>query len=186
MLELRIKEDDLWDETNEQFIHVPETRLTLEHSLLSIAKWEGIYKKPLLRALSEEEYALTPMEMIGYMKCMTIGKSVPDEVYYGLSADDIKKFHEYLENVPTATWFREDEEDKPKGKPRILTAELIYCWMINARIPKEYEKWNINRLMVLLRVLGEENKSTDKPKKVDMNRRRADMERARRRFNKHK
>lgn len=182
MLELHIDEDDIWNEATEEFIHVPEIDLLLEHSLLSIAKWEGIHKKPLLEGLTEEG-KLTPLEIMDYMRCMTITKNVPDNVYYGLSVESIEKFKKYLEDVPTATWFSDTGEEKDNKKPRTLTAELIYCWMINARIPKEYERWNVNRLMVLMRTISEENKVSNEPnKKPDMSKRRAMMDKARARY----
>lgn len=186
MLPITVPEAELWNETTEEFVYIPETTLHLEHSLLSIAKWEEKYHKPYL--VKENK---TPDEFLDYIRMMTINKNINPNVYYGLTEDNLHEIQTYMEDSHTATWFREDEVDNKKGqKPRIITAELVYCWMIQLNMPVDpFQKWHINRLITLIRTCQEEQKAQnpDGKNKIDMSRRRALMEqrRAKSRAKKH-
>lgn len=179
---LHIEATELFNETTEEFINIPETSLLLEHSLLSLKNWEGRHHKPFL---SDTEK--TPEEFIDYIRCMTLTKNVNPAVYYALSVDNIKAIKDYIEDDQTATWFREDEDNKKKPqskKPqRPVTAELIYCWMIQLRMQVEvFQKWHLGRLIVLIRTCQEEQKAQNPDnnnKKIDMSKRRALMEQRR-------
>ncbi len=154
MLEVLIPQNNnLYDETNEEFIFIPETRLVLEHSLISISKWESKYHKPYLK--DDKNYE----ETIDYIKCMTINK-VDDIVYYGINNDIIKQILDYIQDSMTATWFSKQKNGKPNN--RIITSELIYYWMISLQIPFECEKWHLNRLLTLIRVCNEEQEAAQK------------------------
>lgn len=183
MLPLTIEATELFNETTEEFINIPRTTIQLEHSLLSLAKWEGIYHKPFL---SDEK--MTPDEFLDYIRCMTLTKNVNPDIYYGLTAQNLAEIKAYMEDEHTATWFREEEDQKKKGpKPRVVTAELIYCWMIELRMPIDiFQKWHLGRLIVLIRTCQEERKAAegDPKKKLDMNKRRALMEKRRAKFRK--
>lgn len=174
---IAIKATELFNETTEEFIQIPATTLILEHSLLSVAKWEEKHHKPYL---TDEEK--TPEEFLDYIRCMIVNKNVSPDVVYGLTEQNLIDIKQYMEDSHTATWFREDEDPKKKGpKPRIVTAELVYCWMIQLRMPVDiFQKWHIGRLITLIRVCQEENKPPkDKNAKPDMNKRRALMEQRR-------
>lgn len=179
MLPITIPYTELFNETTEEFITIQETDIQLEHSLLSVAKWEGKHKKPFLQ--SEDK---TSEEFLDYIRCMTITRNVDPNVYYALTESNLKDIQEYINDDHTATWFREDEDNKTKKgpKPRIVTAELVYCWMIDLRMPVDiFQKWHFGRLITLIRVCQEEHKSASTPKdgKVDMSKRRALMEQRR-------
>lgn len=187
-LPLTIEATELFNETTEEFVTIPETTILLEHSLLSLKNWEGKHHKPFL---SDAEK--TPEEFMDYVKCMTLTKNVNPDIYYGLSVQNIRDIKAYIDDDQTATWFREDEEDKKKQSrrpQRPVTAELIYCWMIQLRMQVDiFQKWHLGRLIVLIRTCQEEQKAQnpDSNKKIDMSKRRALMEqrRAKSRAKKH-
>jgi len=155
MLKIKIPEQDLWDEEQEKFIPIKkEVTLMLEHSLLSISKWEQIWKKPFL---SKQE--LTEEESLSYIQCMCINGIEDIKYYKALTKKDLLLINKYLEDPMTATFFN---EKKKKEKKRIITNELIYYWMIACNIPKECEKWHINRLLTLIKVCNEETEAQEK------------------------
>lgn len=153
-----VPKNELYDERTNKFINIKETTLTLEHSLVSLHKWEQKWKKPFLKEGVLQE--LGPVAMMDYIKCMTINKGVDDNVYLALTEDVLKQVTDYINDPMTATWFAEDRE-KPKGRKKrqkeILTAEVIYWQMITLQIPKEFEKWHLNSLLTLIRVCGVKN-----------------------------
>lgn len=154
---------DLWDEKSERFINVKETKLVLEHSLLSVSKWEAKYKKPFLveRALD------TPEKVLYYFECMTITPQNPDpNVYLAMSQKNLDDIMKYINDPMTATWFKEDKK-KHKAQKEIMTSEVIYWEMIALEIPIEFQKWHLNRLMTLIRVCNAKN-NPEKMSKKDM------------------
>ncbi len=185
MLELVLKENEQWDEENEVFVHTKSQTLMLEHSLVSISKWEAKWKKPFLEQHNKE----MPMEeLIDYIKCMTITQNVDQDVYRNLSKKDINKVLNYINDSMTATWFREDDK-KGRRSGQAITSELIYFWMISFQIPFECQKWHLNRLLTLIRICNENREDGSGQKKMSqrdlMNRNRALNEARKRRFNTH-
>lgn len=168
------KIDDIWDSKKEEFITIPEQKLQLEHSLLSVSKWESKWKKPFL------EEKRTPEESLDYIKCMTINKDVDQRVYQYLSLSVIQEIMDYIDDSMTATWFTEDKKKSLKvGKHTIVTSEVIYYWMVTLQIPFECEKWHLNRLITLIRVINEKNKTPEKMNKRDIMRRNKALNEAR-------
>ncbi|MCM1363389.1 MAG: hypothetical protein NC215_00195 [Ruminococcus sp.] len=158
MLSITIPATELWDEVNEQFVYVKERTIQLEHSLVSISKWESKWKKPFL-----SQKQLTYEEAIDYIKCMTITQNVDPNVYYSLSPNLIDQIDKYMGTSMTATTFREDGSDKSNHE--IVTAELIYYWMIALNIPLECQKWHFTRLLTLIRVCSIKNAPPKKQSK---------------------
>jgi len=154
MLEITIKPKEGWNSIKEEFVETKPTTICLEHSLVSLSKWESKYKKPFL---SSEK---TEAEIIDYIKMMTITQNVDDNVYSLLSEDDYKKINDYIADPMTATWFGDNNkylegnnQKQPTRSREIITSELIYYWMITYNIPVEIcQKWHLNRLLVLIRV----------------------------------
>lgn len=157
MLQLVIPATEKWDEIKEEFVYTKEYTLQLEHSLVSISKWESKYHKPFL---SNKE--MTTKESVDYIKCMTITQNIPSEAYDNITNDNIQKVSEYMNDPMTATWFSEDKMNK-KSSREIVTSELIYYWMITLNIPMEWEKRHFNRLLTLIQVCNIKNQ---KPKKM--------------------
>ena len=158
MLSIIIYDDELWDEEKEQFIPAKEHKLQLEHSLISISKWESKFKKVFLS--SKEK---TAEETLYYIKCMTLTQNVSDKVYEKLSLDNIKSINEYIDDPMTATFFS-DKQIKKNGR-EIITSEIIYYWMISFNIPFECQKWHLNRLLTLLKVCDLQNAPKEKMSK---------------------
>ena len=156
MLEIDVPARELYDETTDQFIPIAATTLKLEHSLVSISKWESKWCKPFL---GREEK--TTEETIDYIRCMTLTQNVDPNVYRALTNDNINKIHNYINAPMTATTFRENP-NAPKSR-EIITSELVYYWMITLGIPVEFQKWHFNRLLTLIRVFNIKNKP---PKKM--------------------
>lgn len=148
-------EIELWDYGREEFITkkaVKEQRLQLEHSLVSLAKWESKWCKPFL-----SDAKMTEEESIDYIKCMTITQNVPSEVYDNIPNHIIEEVSEYIAKPMTATWFTEENKKGRKSNNEQVTAELIYYWMIALNIPMKCEKWHLNRLLTLIRVCDLKN-----------------------------
>lgn len=176
MLTLKIPPLELWNEAEQRFIDIPGKTLKLEHSLVSISKWESKYHKPLLSKESKTEE-----EIIDYIFMMIITQNVnTEELLYSLTPEIIKEVNEYMSDTMTATTFY-NVDDKEGGvkKQKVITNEVIYGWMFSYRIPKECEKWHISRLLTLIRVCEIQNRGPQDidPKKAA--RRNAELNRSR-------
>lgn len=123
---------------------VKEAEVNLEHSLLSLSKWEARTEKPFF---SKDDK--TPEETLDYMEEMVMGDP-PEKFRARITNEHVKQVNEYLNSKQTATWFRNDESDK--GPKETVTAELIYFWMLQFKIPFSCETWHVNRLMTLIRI----------------------------------
>ncbi|MDO5397616.1 MAG: hypothetical protein Q4G33_06775 [bacterium] len=172
MLHITIPENELWDEINERFLSTKEQSLVLEHSLVSLSKWESKWCKPFFSKQKTHE------EIIDYVRCMTITQNVDPGVYEFLTRDNLEQIDKYIDAPMTATWFRKSEH-KPRTN-KIITSERIYCWMIALHIPFECQKWHLNRLMTLIRVCNIENKPPKKMSQREIMSRNAALNAARR------
>lgn len=150
MLRITIPATELWDERNERFIRTKEQTLQLEHSLVSISKWESTWGKPFL---SKEIKTID--ETIDYVRCMTLTQNVNPNVYFALTDENLKLVNDYIDNPMTATTFSEDKSGKPNRE--IITAEVVYYWMSALQIPMECQKWHFNRLLTYIRVSNIKN-----------------------------
>ena len=157
-----IPEMEFFDEKTQEFVMIPgkpavkETVLKLEHSLVSLSKWEAKHCKPFL-----SKNALTEEETIDYIKCMTLTQNVPPEVYERLTEGAVKQISDYINAPMTATWFSKEVEKK--GKEETVTSELIYYWMFSLQIDMKCEKWPLNRLITLIKIFNVKN---EPPKKM--------------------
>lgn len=174
MLRLKIPDWELWDGKKEEFIQVKGPTLQLEHSLVSLSKWESKWHKPFL---SKGEK--TALETVDYVKCMTLTQNVPMDAYSHLTLDNIRAINQYIDAPMTATTFSE-EPLGGKGSREIVTAELIYYWMIALNIPFECQKWHLNRLLTLIRVCNIKNRPPKKRNRKEIMRRNAALNAARR------
>ena len=154
MLEIVFDEEELYDEATENFIHRDAFKVELEHSLRSVSKWEEKYEKPFLNS------ELTGEELRYYIKCMDYNNTLTDEKLDRFTSKEFKIINDYLAAKHTATTIS-DREQKG-GRKEVVTSELIYYWMIAMEIPFECDTWNLNRLIMLIRVCGIKNN----PKKM--------------------
>ena len=172
MLNINIPARELFNEVKQEFIQTREYSLQLEHSLVSISKWESKWNKPFLGKGDK-----TIEETIDYIKCMTITQTVPDIVYSSLTDDNINTINKYINLPMTATTFS-SFNNVPNRE--IITSEIIYYWMISLNIPMECQKWHLNRLLTLIRVCNIKNTPAKKMNKRDIMSRNAALNAARR------
>lgn len=158
MLKLTIPKQELYDEEKNEFTYIDEKTINLEHSLISISKWESIHEKPYLT--NDEK---TIEERIDYIKCMTLTQNVPDDIYLGLTSENLLTIDNYINSKMSATWFSNTNN---RTSREIITSELIYYWMVEYGIPFECQKWHLNRLMTLIRVCSVKK---EPPKKMSRN-----------------
>lgn len=156
MLVIVVPGTELFDEGKQEFVSRGETTLKLEHSLISLSKWESKFEKPFLR--TDEK---STEEVLEYIRMMTVTPNVPPDIYEKLTDENIQAINEYIDAKMTATWFS-DQPGAPKSR-EVITAEVIYYWMISFQIPFECEKWHLNRLFTLIRVC---NVKAEKPTKM--------------------
>lgn len=152
MLRITIPAHEHWDELNGEFINTDEQTLNLEHSLVSLSKWESKWRKPFLTKDTK-----TREETIDYIRCMTLNDVDPN-VYNLLTDDNINTINSYIAAPMTATWFNNENGVAGKHTNEQTTNETIYYQMIALTIPFECEKWHLNRLLTLIRVCNEKNK----------------------------
>lgn len=158
-LELTVAPIELWNEKTEELTWLPSITLVLEHSLLSISKWEQKWKIPYF---SKEDK--TNEQILDYIRMMNISnKKISDLYFNNLSIKDIKKVYEYINDSATATWFNENNLPRVRGTGEVVTSELIYYWLTCFQIPFEVEKWHLNRLLTLVQIC---NIKQQKPKKM--------------------
>lgn len=157
MLELKIDKMDFFDEDKEEFITTKPVNLKLEHSLISLSKWESKWHIPFINNKNK-----TAEQIIDYIKCMTLNKKEVDPLIYRyLSKSNIDKINSYIDDSMTATWFNENKKGTSRSR-QTITSELIYYWMCVYNIPFSCEKWHISRLLTLIRICHEKEEGSGK------------------------
>lgn len=174
MLTIHVPGGRFFNNKTQEFLYTNPVDLQLEHSLISLSKWESKWEKPFLDNKNK-----TPEEMLDYIRCMTLNKNVDPKIYETLDKDALLKIQKYIEAPMTATWFSKDTK---KGRPNreVITAEIIYYWMIAQNIPYVYEKWHLNRLLTLIRVCSIKNAPPKKMNKQEIMRQNKQLNAARR------
>lgn len=162
-----------WDEEKEEFVPPKEQTLQLEHSLVSLSKWEAKWKKPFLSNKDK-----TYEEVVDYIKFMTLTKNVDPTVYDYLDKRNVDAIVNYINDPMTATTF--SNRGSKKANRQIITSEVIYCWMAYYGIPFECQKWHLRRLLTLIQVCNEESSPPRKMSRNEILRRNAELNSARR------
>lgn len=155
MIQIVVPKGEVFDNTNQLFRRVTkDTTLQLEHSLISLQKWEAKWHVPFL---SSKEKTLE--QTIDYIRCMCLTPNVKEDVFYCIPTTEMVRIADYIDDPMTATTVR--HRGKPGGakKKKIVTAEVIYYWMVALNIPTEYRKWHLNQLLMLIQVINAENES---------------------------
>ncbi len=173
MLSIRVDDADLFDEKTETFIPIKGQTLQLEHSLVSISKWEAKWKKPFLSRESK-----TREETLDYIRFMTITQNVNPLLYTLISDQQIQQINAYIDDARSATTISKIEGKG--GTNKIITSEEIYYYLVAYQIPFKVETWHFNRMMTLIRICDERNKPKKKMKRSDVARRYRTLNAARR------
>ena len=168
MLRIIVPGTEYYNEEDEEFHTVGDFVLDLEHSLLSLSKWESKYQKPFLG--NNEK---TPEEILGYIEAMILNTEVPSDLFSRLSRENINSINSYIESKESATTFGTMPETRGRGET--ITSELIYYWMVAYTISFECEKWHLNRLFSLIRICNMKNSPTKKMSKSELAQRNRDL-----------
>ena len=164
MLKIVIPKQEIFNEEDSTFSYSEETSLQLEHSLVSISRWESIWHKPFL----VNDPPKTQEEWKSYVMCMTMTQNVKPEIYDCLTNQNYKDIKDYVDDTMTATWFKDDKNSRRGGNNgEIITSEYLYYMMIDLGVPMECQKWHLNRLMTLLRVCAIKSQGGQKMTKAE-------------------
>ena len=170
-----IPETELWDPLKEQFIKVKEQKITMEHSLLSVDKWESKWKKSYISSTDKSQF-----EVLDYLRCMTLTKNVDPYAYYAIPASEMQRIQEYITDPMTATTISDKQEGRGRKKD-IITSELIYWQMSQLNIPFEWgEKKHFNKLLTLIQVCAIKSQPPKKMKPGEIARQNKSLNAARR------
>lgn len=177
MLEIVVPEQTKFNEKTNEFVCVKETTLKLEHSLLSVKKWESKWHVPFLGKKEK-----TAEEFLSYISCMTLNREkINSDVYKCISPNDFVKITEYIKDAMTATWFSNNSRIGASNRTgEVVTAETIYYWMISYNVPVEFEKWHLNQLLTLLKMIHIKSGGERKMGKREAARQRAELNKQRR------
>lgn len=174
MLTIVIPAMEGWDEVHEEFVLLPSVELHLEHSLLSISKWETKWKKAFL----SKQYQKTQTEVLDYVRCMTLDHAVSDDVYARLTATNLQAINDYIEDQKTASTIKSLPGSQKSSE--YVTSELIYYWMVSYGIPFECQKWHLSRLLTLIKICDEKNRPAKKMGSKEVMKQNASLNAARR------
>jgi hypothetical protein len=159
MLKIRIEGEEAFDQSTGQFIDIDPIDLVLEHSLVSISKWESKFQKPFLAPVDK-----TSEEVLAYVDCMIVSPENMENIVQQLSPIALQQINNYINSKESATTFGTLPERKGRGET--ITSELIYYWMVAFNIPFECENWHLNRLFALIQICNVKN---SKPKRIPRN-----------------
>lgn len=173
MLRLEVITEEGYDESSEQFVAASSRILELEHSLLSLSKWESKWCVPFLSTNSKTEE-----QTLDYIRMMYLRGEFPEDIWTKLEPKHYDQIREYIDAPMTATTFN---DKKAKASREIVTAELIYYWMIALGIPFECQEWHLNKLLTLVKVCNIKNSPKQKMSAADSAQQRQQLNEERRR-----
>lgn len=165
MLRITLGPEELFNEDTQEFVKTKPLSIRLEHSLVSISKWESIWEKPFLSF--DDKVGKSEEEIRSYIQCMVIGE-IPDyalDILFYRYGRDIEN---YIESPNTATTIRKTNRKSGGKSGSVITSELIYYWMVAFNIPFETQRWHLNRLLTLIDICNIKNSDNKMPRKQAM------------------
>lgn len=169
MLKIVVPEKEFWDDKQNCFVYIHKQELQLEHSLISLSKWESKWHVPFLSDSKRTGIKKTNEMLVDYIRCMTINKVEDPRIYYCITKENMDEINKYINDPMTATTFRERPDDgakKAANSGNFMTSEVIYYQMFELGIPLEWEKRHLNRLLTLIRVVSTKKAEANDPKKM--------------------
>jgi len=170
MLLIVVPDKEFFDNNTNQFFTVKGGELQLEHSLISLSKWESKWHIPFLDDDKRSKHKKTPEMLVDYIRCMTINKNVDPRIYNCLTKENMETINAYINDPMTATVFSKVPQDgsnpKANNSGSFITAEIIYFQMFELGIPLEFEKRHLNKLLTQIRVSSEKKAQINNPKKL--------------------
>lgn len=160
MLSITIPDTELFNDAEQQFYVIKGGTIQLEHSLVSVSKWESKWKKSFFLKNNKSNE-----EVLDYVRCMTITQNVNPYLYKCLTKENMLNIKEYIDDPMTATTISNIK--KTTGNNGVITSEILYYYMIALGIPFECQKWHLNRLIMLIRVCSIKNSKPQKMNKSD-------------------
>lgn len=149
-ISIKVPGIESFDEDTEEFVYSEDTVLVLEHSLVSLSKWEQTFHKPFLGKDNK-----SAEETIAYIHAMCLDENVDGAIFLRLTEKNVEDINAYIEDPMTATTF----SNIPGAPSReLITNEIIRYWMVSFQIPLEYETRHLNQLFTLVKVINEKNK----------------------------
>ena len=175
MLTIIVPGDEVYNEETQEFSSYGDFELRLEHSLVSLSKWESKFEKPFLGKLEK-----TPDEILSYIEGMILNETYPADLWERLSQENLTAINNYIESKQSATTFGSMPEVRTRSKAETITSELVYYWMVAFNIPFETQHWHLNRLFSLIRICNMKNSKPTKMSKSELAKRNRDLNAQRR------
>lgn len=163
MLVIIIGSEELYDDGKEEFSIVGGFQLELEHSLLSMSKWESKFQKPFLKSETK-----TSEEVLAYIEAMILNPVHPEDLWERISPQNLDEIQKYIDSTQTATTFKEPPTKRGRPRAEVVTSELIYYWMVAFNIPFDCERWHLNRLFALIKICNIKNGKQPKMSKREI------------------
>lgn len=164
MLELKIAASESYNEETGEFIPMDEVVVRFEHSLVSLSKWESKYKKPFLS--DHPEHKKTEEEAADYIRFMVLDE-LDFDLFERIGEEQVREIQQYITDSQTATTFPHEEAPN-KINRELVTAEIVYYWMVALNVPFETQYWHLNRLITLIQVVNHKNAPPKKRSRASM------------------
>lgn len=159
---IEIEGRPLFDQRTQSFLPRPKSRqIRLEHSLISMSRWEEETKRKFFSKLDGPQ---STEDILFYIKCMSLDGPIDDNLLRCISKKELERVGAYISDNRTATTFAQTNS---KGKAGTMTSEVLYYYIAAFQLPPYVEKWHLSRLLTLIRVANAKQAAAGKKGKKD-------------------